>query len=127
MRLLAILLAASAMLLPGCIHERSDSNNSDPYEDRDNSPEDNDDGDDDQNYNYPSCAEAPSGTGYWEDEGSDGLHCNYLRDGSDDWAYTLNSSETGCMEASWAPNQNGGSIKPWYDNGNKGCDWVIPR
>ena len=131
MRLLT-LAALAASLLTACIQEADpDYPNSD--DDRSGEYDDGDDGSDHQDYNDGNdhdsfgCASAPSGAGAWEDEGDDGLHGNDLWDGTDDWAYTLNSSETACQEMSWAPYQDdGGYIKMWSWDGNKGCDWVIP-
>lgn len=114
-------LAALAALTTACIREADRGRYSDDdYYEEGSDHESNSD-------NSISCAPAPSGAGYWEDEGDDGLHCNYLWDGTDDWAYTLNSSETACKKMSWAPyQQDGGYLKMWSWDGNKGCDWVIP-
>ncbi len=84
-------------------------------------------GGDDYNDRDDGCAPAPSGTGAWEDDGSDGIHCNYYTTTGDEWAYTLNWSENDCIKASWAPPQSFGGMVMWVDStGNRGCDWVIP-
>lgn len=129
MRLSPLAALAAILITPACIQEadrdrfeESDDGSSDGSSDNDNNggdDRDNEDGSSD-------CAPAPSGTGSWENNSWDGLHCNYLRNGTDDWAYYPNSSETGCIEASWAPTQSCGSVVLWADdNGNRGCDWVI--
>lgn len=131
MRLLAFLAMAS-IALSGCVSERPrDNNTNDRPQEEDGGYNNWEDDHDDrpEEDGSPACAPAPSGAGTWEDVGNDGLHCNYhLDDGDDDdWAYGLNSSESYCIEASWAPHQpDGGSVKMWEWDGNKGCDWVIP-
>lgn len=82
--------------------------------------------DDGEDYDSFGCASAPSGSGAWEDESEDGLHCNYQNNNSGEWAYSLNSSESSCVEQSWAPDQEDGYMKMWSWDGNKGCDWIIP-
>lgn len=109
------------LALSACIQEAEE-----PHHPDDRSGGDHYDGDGDD-YNPLNCASAPSGTGAWEDESEDGLHCNYQDNSSGEWAYSLNSSESYCVEQEWAPYQDdGGYLKMWSWDGNRGCDWVIP-
>lgn len=129
MRLLP-LAALAAILFTACIQEAPVDDDQGSGQQSDGSSDgssDNGNNSGDGHDNSSGCADAPSGAGSWENNSWDGLHCNYLRNGTDDWAYYPNSSETGCIEASWAPTQHCGGIKLWVDDdGNRGCDWVIP-
>ena len=69
------------------------------------------------------CAPPPHGAGAWRDVDGNDIHCNYLM--GEEWAYGLNSTETACRVATWAPPQSRGHIEMWEWNGRRGCDWVI--
>lgn len=79
------------------------------------------------------CTAAPTGYGRWDAYVSgEGWHCNYFSTtgSSIDWAYGMNTTETACVVASWAPTQSGGATFIWEGDvdgdgvDEVGCNWV---